>query len=84
MVGTAWRPAIRARRTSGRGELGERGRRWSVTRSSDVVVEGEQHPVTARVHVGLEVAVAERHRVPERLDGVLEGRAGRDGVAPPR
>jgi hypothetical protein len=32
-------------------------------------VEGQQHPVTGDVHVGLEVGVAQ-------LDGVLEGRQG--------
>ena len=46
----------------------------SVTRSSDVVVEGEQDAVAGRVHVGLEVLVAERHRVPEGVQRVLHAR----------
>ena len=36
------------------------------------VVEGQQHAVLGHVHVGLEVVVAERDRVLERRQGVLE------------
>ena len=38
----------------------------------DAVVEGEQHAVGGDVDVGLEVVVAQRHRVLERRQGVLE------------
>ena len=36
------------------------------------VVEGEQHPVTGGMHVGLQVLVAEVHRVLERGQRVLQ------------
>ena len=49
----------------------------------DVVVEGEQHLVARGVHVGLQVGVAQPHRVLERHQGVLQ--PTRSGCsAPPR
>jgi hypothetical protein len=36
------------------------------------VVEGQQHAVTTRVHVGLEVVVASFTGVPERVERVLQ------------
>jgi hypothetical protein len=35
------------------------------------IVEGEEHAVAGRVHVGLEVAVTQRDGVPEGVQGVL-------------
>ena len=37
-------------------------------------MEGEQHAVAGHVHVGLEVVVAQRDRVLERRQGVLQAR----------
>ena len=50
----------------------------------DVVVEGQQHAVAGGVDVGLEVAVAERHRVLERRAGCSRGPAMSGCRAPPR
>ena len=37
------------------------------------VVEGDEHPVRCRLHVGLQVLIAEPDRVLERTPGILRG-----------
>ena len=70
IVGTACSPPIRARRDLLRGELGQQPDAVGDP-VEGLVVEGQQHAVAGGVHVGLEVVVAERDRVPEGVQGVL-------------